>query len=59
MGKHFVKTSDSETATKLRECGFRELNKEGNLFVFVNENEKLCFSSVDQSKVTYTNSLCI
>ena len=55
MEKNFVKTSDEETAKKLREAGFVELAKEGTRWVFVNKGQ-FDFSQSDM-KVTFDNKL--
>lgn len=39
--KHFVKTTDPDTAEYLRKAGFVELAKEGSRWVFVNEVNKM------------------
>lgn len=55
----FIKTSDEKNAEVFRNNGYKELPKEGNTFVFINEpgkNMKLVF---DKTKVVFTNSLAI
>lgn len=53
----FIKTSDEKCAEDFRLNGLKELPKEGNMYVFVNnKNIKLVF---DKSKVIFTNSLAI
>ena len=54
--KHFVKTSDPETAKALRDIGLQELAKEGSRWVFINEPNKMSFSSKEM-KLNYTNTL--
>lgn len=57
--KFLIQTSDEATAQRLRDEGLVELEKQGKFYIFINEN-KLAFSSnVDQSKLNYTNKLCI
>ena len=53
---YFIKTSDKETADKLRTEGFQELPMEGNTYVFLNSNSKLSF---DAKNVSCSNKLCI
>jgi len=55
MKQNFVKTSDEETAKRLREAGFVELAKEGNRWVFVNKGQ-YDFSQSDM-KVSFDNKL--
>ena len=54
--KHFIKTSDEATALMLRKIGLQELSKEGNKFVFINEPNKIQFSS-DNMKMNFTDVL--
>ena len=56
MDKKFIYTSDEETAEKLRELGFQELPKEGNRWMFINDN-KINFSSDVMKDVQTTNIL--
>ena len=57
MENHFIKTSDEQTANLLREAGYVELAKEGNRFVFINDLNKIDFSSSDL-KLNYSDKLC-
>ena len=57
LNKPFIKTTDKETADKLRSEGLAELPKQGNFFVFVNTGKH--FSNVDESKVFRTEILTI
>ena len=54
--QNFIKTTDEKTAALLRESGLHELAKEGNKWVFVNEPDKIVFSS-DDNAMHYTNIL--
>lgn len=54
--KKFVKTSDEQTANLLRDAGLHELAKEGNKWVFVNEQSKITFSLEDK-KLSFTDIL--
>ena len=54
--KNFIKTSDEKTAAILRESGLLELAKEGDKWVFVNNNENVNFSA-DIKDVMITNIL--
>ena len=44
MKNKFIKTSDEKTANLLRESGLVEVGKEGDKWVFVN-NDKIQFST--------------
>lgn len=53
---NFVKTSDEHTADLLRKAGLLELEKEGNMWVFVNIQNNVEFAS-DNMKMHFTNVL--
>ena len=55
--KHFIATTDSETADTLRKLGFKEITStNSNYWTFINEPNKIMFSS-DDVKVNYTDKL--
>ena len=56
MNDNFIKTSDNDTANKLRTNGFTEVSKEGEFYVFLNDG-KLNFSEDDNKKMIHTNIL--
>lgn len=61
MDKNFIKTTDDETAIKLRELNYQEIPSiEVGVYTFINRNE-MQFSSddIDISKLHYTNVLCM
>lgn len=61
MNKNFIKTTDDETAIKLRELNYQEIPSiEVGVYTFINRNE-MQFSSddIDISKLHYTNVLCM
>ena len=61
MNKNFIKTTDGETAIKLRELNYQEIPSiEVGVYTFINRNE-MQFSSddIDISKLHYTNVLCM
>lgn len=53
---NFINTTDIETADLLRELGFKELPKSGDRFVFINEPNKIQFSS-ENLRLNYTDKL--
>ena len=55
--KHFVCTSDEETRQKLLAEGLIEIKNSNGVYTFLT-NGKQTFS-VDDKKVSYTNTLCI
>lgn len=61
MNKNFIKTTDDETAIKLRKLNYQEIPSiEVGVYTFINRNE-MQFSSddIDMSKLHYTNVLCM
>ena len=54
--KKFINTSDEDTAETLRRLGFQELPQNGKFWVFINEPNKIMFSS-DNWKLNYTDKL--
>lgn len=56
LKSHFINTSDEDTANTLRKLGFQEIPKSGRFWVFVNEPNKIMFSS-DNLKLNYTDKL--
>ena len=60
MSFNFIKTTDVETAKKLRSQEFQEIvSSEPGVFVFLNCNKIQFSSDVDVTKIRYTNTLCI
>lgn len=56
MSENFIKTSDNDTADKLRNSGFTEISRDGEFYVFLN-NGKSNFSTNDERKIIRTNLL--
>ena len=55
----FLKTSNKETADKLRSFGFTELTEQNNgTFCFINDGKKLTFDA-EKYDAIYTNILCL
>ena len=55
----FIKTSDKETADKLRTLGFTEITEpNSSTFCFINDGEKLTFDAENYNAV-YSNVLCL
>lgn len=55
--KSFIRTSDKETAEKLRKAGFSEITESStSSFCFVNDG-KITFSSEDEKNIVYTDKL--
>ena len=56
MKQQFIKTADADVAKELRSNGYRELNKEGKYFVFLN-NGNMKFSEESRKKFVYTDKM--
>ena len=58
--KKFIKTTDTETANKLVNYGFKLISHIGNVYAFLNEApHNINFESVDQTKIAYDNILSL
>lgn len=57
MDKHFIATTDPDTAKALRKLGFQELPKEGNRWMFLNKIVKDGNFSSSDLKMSYTDKL--
>ena len=55
---NFVRTSDPATAESLRGI-LHEIPMEGKDYVFVNDPTIRFDNRIDNSKITYTNKMCI
>lgn len=58
--KCFIRTSDKATAEQLRTY-LNEVQQDGNskYWVFINDSTMKFSENIDQSKITYTDKLCI
>ena len=59
--KPFIKTSDEGVAKILRDAGYPELEKEGNLFVFINNNlqNNKQFNETPLDKCVFSTTMCL
>ena len=58
--KKFIKTTDIETANKLKALGFKMVSDIGNVYTFLNDvPQKLNFDSVDKTKFVYDDKLSL
>lgn len=56
---NFIKTSDQETAERLRKLGFTEITEpNSSTFCFINDGKKLTFDA-EKYDAVYTNLLCL
>lgn len=53
MNSNFIKTSDKDTAIKLEKAGFTLLNKNGNVWTFINDGKAL----YSNEKIIFTNKI--
>ena len=60
MEKNFIKTTDTETATKLESMGFKLMSHIGNVYTFLNHNpQSMNFEDIDAKKIVYDNKLSL
>lgn len=58
--KKFIKTTDIDTANKLKALGFKMASHIGNVYTFLNDvPQKLNFDSVDKTKIVYDDKLSL
>lgn len=58
--QNFIKTTDTETATKLETMGFKLMSHVGNMYTFLNNNPlSMNFEEVDAKKIVYDNKLSL
>ena len=58
--KKFIKTTDIETANKLKALGFKMISDIGNVYTFLNDTpQKLNFDAVDKTKIAYDDKLSL
>nr|DAG54001.1 MAG TPA: hypothetical protein [Caudoviricetes sp.] len=60
MKQNFIKTSDSETASKMINLGFQKIDEQNGIYTFLN-TETIQFSNddIDKKKIQYSNMLSI
>lgn len=60
MKQNFIKTSDSETASKMINLGFQKVNEQNGIYTFLNTGT-IQFSNddIDKKKIQYSNMLSI
>ena len=60
MKQNFIKTSDSETASKLLELGFQKVDNTNGIYTFLNTGKnQFSENDIDKSKIQYSNILSI
>ena len=59
MMEKFIKTQDEETANQLKQSGFLFVQKENNYYVFANNSSVNFADNINQTKINYSNKICI
>jgi type V secretory pathway adhesin AidA len=57
--QNFLKTKDISTATTLSKLGFQQVDNSNDWITFINNNKLQFSNDIDQSKIKYSNILCI
>lgn len=58
MEQNFIKTSDSEIASKLSKFGFQKINEQNGIYTFLNTGMiQFLENDIDKSKIKYSNIL--
>lgn len=55
--ENFIHTSDAETAQKLRELGFQELESTNSMWTFLNK-QTFQFTDINTKKLKFDNKVC-
>ena len=60
MKQNFIKTSDSETVSKMINLGFQKIDERNGIYTFLNTGT-IQFSNddIDKKKIQYSNMLSI
>lgn len=60
MKQNFIKTTDSETASKLTKLGFQKVDNTNGIYTFLNTGTiQFLDNDIDKSKIQYSNMLII
>lgn len=59
MKQNFIKTSDSETASKMINLGFQKIDEQNCIYTFLNTDKLMFSDDIDKSKIQYSNILNI
>ncbi len=60
MKQNFIKTTDSEIASKLLLLGFQEVDNTNGIYTFLNTGMiQFSDNDIDKSKIQYSNMLSI
>ena len=57
MKQNFIKTSDSETASKMINLGFQKIDEQNGIYTFLNTDKLMFSDDIDKSKIQYSNML--
>lgn len=57
MKQNFIKTSDSETASKMMNLGFQKIDEQNGIYTFLNTDKLMFSDDIDKSKIQYSNML--
>ena len=60
MKQNFIKTSDSETASKMINLGFQKIDEQNGIYTFLNTGTiRFSNDDIDKKKIQYSNMLSI
>lgn len=59
MKQNFIKTSDSEIASKMTNLGFQKIDEQNGIYTFLNTDKLMFSDDIDKSKIQYSNMLNI
>lgn len=59
MEQNFIRTSDKSTAEILQSIGFQQIDFSNGIYTFLNIKNTKFSNDIDNSKIQYSNNLCI
>lgn len=59
MQKNFVRTTDAETAEKLKNAGLQLVNEASGIYTFLNYDKFQYATEIDAKKLNYSDVLCV
>ena len=59
MKQNFIRTTDFDTATKLKESGLQLVNEASGVYTFLNRDKTQYSADIDIKKLNFSNQLCV
>lgn len=59
MKQNFIRTTDKSTSEMLASLGFQQVDSANGIYTFLNVGNAQFSENIDNSKIQYSNNLCI